>query len=156
LLSGVVHCGLCGAKLFVLAYGKDRSRRTYACTACGKTSMSVAKVEPAVDAQLSKAMLGRDKDPHVVAVLEGDTRYADALRVVEQAQAEINAWRDEVSVTDVGVAGWKSGLQARQAKLETARALRDLPRPKRREITATTLENAGHQDLRDLCWRPLS
>src|SRR5215203_395742 len=102
--------------------------------------MSVAKVEPAVDAQLSKAMLGRDKDPHVVAVLEGDTRYADALRVVEQAQAEINMWRDEVSVTDVGVAGWKSGLRARQAKLETARrALRDLPRPKRREITAKTL-----------------
>ena len=60
-------------------------------------------------------------------------------------------------MTDVGVAGWKSGLQARQAKLETARrALRDLPRPKRREITATTLENTGHQDLRDLYARVIA
>jgi hypothetical protein len=109
--------------MFVLAYGKDRSRHTYACTSCG----TVAKVEAAVLAQLDKAMLGREKDPHVVAVLEGDTRYQDALAAVERAQAEIDVWRNEINVTEVEVAGWKQGLKAREAKLETARrALREL------------------------------
>ena len=149
-LYGIVRCGNCGKRMFVLAYGKDRSRRTYACTSCGKTSMSVAKVENAVIAQLDKAMLGRKKDPHVVAIIEGDTRYQDAMAAVERAQAEIETWRNEISVTDVGVQGWKQGLKAREAKLETARrALRELPRARRQtKIAARTLEEAGAQDLR--------
>ena len=148
-LYGIVRCGNCGKRMFVLAYGKNRDRRTYACTNCGKTSMSVTKVENAVIAQLDKAMLGRNKDPHVVAILEGDTRYQDAMAEVERAQVEIEMWRNEISVTDVGVQGWKQGLKAREAKLETARrALHELPRPKQTKITAKTLEEAGAQDLR--------
>lgn len=156
-LYGIVRCGECAKRMFVLAYGKDRSRRTYACTSCGKTSMSVAKVEPAVIAALDRAMLGRVKDRHVVAVLEGDSRYSDALAVVERAQAEIDTWRDEISVADLGVAGWKQGLKAREAKLETARrALRELPRPKQTKISAKTLAEAGAQDLRDFYARVIA
>jgi hypothetical protein len=119
--------------------------------------MSVTKVENAVIAQLDKAMLGRNKDPHVVAVLEGDTRYQDAMAAVERAQAEIDTWRNEISVTEVGVPGWKQGLKAREAKLETARrALRDLPRPKQTKISAKTLEEAGAQDLRDFYARVIA
>jgi Recombinase len=45
-LKGLVHCGVCGGRMHVLAYGKKKDRRTYACTNGGHGSMSAAKVSP--------------------------------------------------------------------------------------------------------------
>lgn len=159
-LYGIVRCGNpdCGKRMFVLAYGKNRDRRTYACTSCGKASMSVTKVENAVIAQLDKAMLGRNKDPHVVAVLEGDTRYDDALAAVEQAQADLVAYRDSLDIQrELGPAQFAAGLKVRKEAIETARrAMRELPRPNRKKIFAKTLAEAGAVDLRDFYARVIA
>jgi DNA invertase Pin-like site-specific DNA recombinase len=128
-LKGLVRCGVCGGTMHVLAYGKNKDRRTYACTNGGHGSMSAAKVEPAVLWQLDQAVANRE--PHVAAVIEGDTRYGDALIAVEDAQRALVEYRDDVATQRIlGMADWTAGLKARKEAIETARkALRALPRP---------------------------
>jgi hypothetical protein len=72
-LKGIIRCGLCGSTMHVLSYGKQRDRRTYACTSqrCGGTSMSVSKVEPAVKELLSIAIA--DRAPHIAASSKATT-----------------------------------------------------------------------------------
>jgi DNA invertase Pin-like site-specific DNA recombinase len=141
-LKGVVRCGSCRNRrgehsiMHVLLYGKEKNRLTYACTTCGKTSMAVDKIEPAVLRQLDIAL--EEHEPHVAAVMEGDTRYTDALAAVEQAQADLVAYRDSIEIQrELGVTAFAAGLKARKEALATARrALRETPRPFEQSMTA--------------------
>jgi hypothetical protein len=61
------------------------------------------------------------REPHLVAVLEGDDRYQRALEVVEAARTELELYRAEIKVSDVGVEQWKRDVSIRQAALDLAR-----------------------------------
>jgi DNA invertase Pin-like site-specific DNA recombinase len=155
-LKGVVRCGVCSNVMHVLSYGKDRSRRTYACTACGKTSMSVSKVEPAVFWQLQLGIGNRE--PHIAAVIEGDTRYTDALVAVEEVQRVLEEYRDNLELQKVlGMADYTEGLRQRKAAVETARrALREVPRPAPADGRKLTLEEADLTLRRDFYRRAIA
>lgn len=71
------------------------------------------------------------REPHVVAILEGDDRYQRALEAVEEARVELGEFIDTVKVTEVGKDAWIRGKEARQAALDLARkALREIPKKK--------------------------
>jgi DNA invertase Pin-like site-specific DNA recombinase len=128
-LKGVVRCGVCGGTMHVLSYGKDRSRRTYACTNRGCCGMTVESVERAALWQLQLAIF--EREPHVAAVIEGDTRYADALEAVTRAEEALASYRDDVEMQQLlGVTDFKEGLRVRKEAVLTARrALREVPAP---------------------------
>jgi DNA invertase Pin-like site-specific DNA recombinase len=130
-LKGIVRCGTCGATMHVLAYGKPREKLTYACTrtGCGAASMSVPKVEAAVLWQLDLAIV--NGVPEVAAVIEGDTRYSDALTAVEEAQRTLDEYRDSLELQRaLGISDFAAGLAVRREAVATARrALQDVPRP---------------------------
>lgn len=133
-LKSIVRCGLCNAKMTVVGYGDGKS--TYACTnGCGRTSMATHLVEPAVLRQLDIAL--EEGEPHVAAVMAGDTRYADALAAVEQARLDLAAYRDSVDIQrELGPKAFAEGLKVRKAAIDTARrALREVPRPFERSMT---------------------
>jgi hypothetical protein len=54
--------------------------------------------------------------------MEGDNRYQDALQAIEDARQELEAFVAEVSVVEIGKEAWARGREARQAKLDAARA----------------------------------
>ena len=109
-LKGVVRCGVCGGVMHVLAYGKAKDRRTYACTNGGHGSMAASKIEPAVLWQLDQAVANRH--PLIAAVIEGDTRYTDALVAVEDAQRALEEYRDDIKMQRVlGVKDFAAGLR---------------------------------------------
>lgn len=147
-LKGLVRCGVCGGTMHVLAYGKAKDKRTYACTNGGHGSMSFSKVEPAVFYQLDLAIGNRE--PHVAAVIEGDTRYTDALLAVEDAQVALAEFRDSVELQrELGMKGFAAGLRVRKEAVETARrALREQPRPEPQSNTTMTLEEFDLADRR--------
>jgi DNA invertase Pin-like site-specific DNA recombinase len=133
-LKGIVRCGLCGAKLTVSSYGNAKS--TYACTnGCGKASMATHLVEPPVLRELDDAL--EEHEPHVAAVIQGDTRYADALAAVEQARADLTDYRDSPDILrELGPKVFAEGLKVKKAGIETARrALREVPRPFEQAMT---------------------
>jgi hypothetical protein len=135
--------------MHVCAYGKARDKMTYACTSgCGGTSMSVAKVEPAVLHQLDLAVAQRA--PQVAAVIEGDNRHTDALASVEEANAALAEYRDNIELQQVlGVSDFIAGLRTRKEAVETARrALRDGPRPEPVGSRKMTLEEFDLADRR--------
>ena len=129
-LHGVVRCGVCGRKMHLRRYGKNREKLRYACThlGCNGASMAAHELEPAVQYVLDLAVATRDR--YISAVIEGDTRYADALEAVHDAQRELDMYRAEIKVSDVGVEQWKADVAVRQGTLEAARrALREIPKP---------------------------
>jgi len=133
-LKGIIRCGLCGAKLTVSSYGNGKS--TYACTnGCGKASMATHLVEPPVLRELDDAL--EEHEPHVAAVIQGDTRYADALAAVEQARADLTDYRDSPDILrELGPKVFAEGLKVKKAGIETARrALREVPRPFEQAMT---------------------
>jgi site-specific DNA recombinase len=129
-LHGLVRCGVCGGRLHLMAYGKARDRRRYACTR-GRCSVGIPAqvLEPAVDALVDLAIA--EGEPHVAAVLEGDDRYERALHAVTEAQEALAEYRDDVELQRVlGVRDFAEGLKVRREAVETARrALREVPRP---------------------------
>ncbi len=140
-LKGIARCGVCGSVMHVLSYGKDGSGRTYACTSGGHASMSLPLVERPVVYQLDRAV--GEREPHVAAVIEGDTRYVDALAAVEQAQRDLAQYRDDVGIQRaVGTKEFAAGLATRKALVEEARrSLRHTPRPdEARSAEPVTLE----------------
>jgi hypothetical protein len=56
-----------------------------------------------------------DRQPHIAAIIEGDTRYQDALESVANAQRRLEEFRDELELVDLhGQDGFKQGLRALQ------------------------------------------
>jgi Recombinase zinc beta ribbon domain len=133
-LAGLVYCATCGQRLKTGGAGRPGKRvAQYICTG-GECPRRVSIASPALDRfvadLLSASFLNRD--PHVAAIMEGDTRYQDALEAVEVAKAEVDAYLEAVSVADVGRDSFKRGLDSRKAKLaEVRRVLAETPPRKR-------------------------
>jgi DNA invertase Pin-like site-specific DNA recombinase len=135
-LSGLVYCSGCGKRLKVGGSGKHQEP-VYLCTredCTQRSGISAARLDAYVEGLLQDAILAGE--PHIVAVLEGDDRYERALAAVEAARLELDTYRTQIKVTDVGVEQWKADVGARQAALDLARAeLRQTPAPKKQMYT---------------------
>jgi DNA invertase Pin-like site-specific DNA recombinase len=160
-LKGVVRCGTCGRTMHVTGYGSKRDSRgmrlkkTYACPG-GCTSLAETKLEPAALQLLSEAIANRE--PHVAAVIENDTRYSDALAAVEEAQRALAEYRDSIELQrELGMTSFAEGLRVRKKAVEAARcALRETPKPETEPIVAKTLEEADLEDRRAFYRRALA
>jgi DNA invertase Pin-like site-specific DNA recombinase len=126
-LSGLAKCPGCEHNLSV---GSSRGAPYYSCTAEGckkRTGIAAAALDEHVGLLLTEAVYA--EVPEVLAILAGDDRYQRALDAVAAAQEELDTYRAEIKVSDVGAADWKRDLASRQAALDVARAaLRDVPR----------------------------
>lgn len=133
-LGGLVRCSGCGRRLSPNGGGKVNGSAVgyYSCTAPGCTKRAgirMERLEAVVESILQNAFLRRE--PHIVAIMEGDDRYERALEAVEQARVELEQFIAEVRVSDVGRDAWVQGKNARQAALDLARKeLRKVPAPK--------------------------
>jgi len=136
-LAGLVRCATCGRPMAICGTARKNGVRkaSYICTSpvepkcTRRVGITASVLDAYVGELLSACFLNRE--PHVVAVMEGDHRYEDALAAVEAAKAEVNAYVETVSVTDVGRDGFKRGLNARKTALaEARRVLAETPSPK--------------------------
>lgn len=140
-LSGLVYCPN-GHKLKTGAGGRaGKPIAHYSCTAehCdARSSVAAGRLDEHVREVLSGAFLHRD--PRIVAVMEDDDRYARALGAVDDARVELETYRAEIKVSDVGAEQWKRDVAARQAALDVARtALRRIPAPRAsKEVALST------------------
>jgi DNA invertase Pin-like site-specific DNA recombinase len=129
-LGGLVRCSGCGKPL---AVGSLRGREPYySCTAEGckqRVGIRAALLDEWVGGVVTDAVYRND--PHVTAILAGDDRYGRALAAVENARLELDAYRAEIKVSDVGAEAWKRDVAARKVALNLARAeLRSIPAAK--------------------------
>lgn len=146
-LAGLVYCPE-GHRLKTGAGGrKGKPIAHYSCTAehCdSRASVDSGRLDEHVREVLSHAFLHRA--PEIVAVMEGDDRYARALESVDEARVEIETYRAEIKVSDVGVEQWKRDVAVRQAALDVARKeLRLIPAPrssKKQPTLSTPWEDA--------------
>lgn len=130
-LAGLVYCPE-GHKLKTGAGGRTgKPIAHYSCTAehcSSRASVDADRVDEHVRELLSHAFLHRA--PEIVAIMEGDDCYARAMEAVEEARVELDTYRTEIKVSDVGVEQWKRDVASRQAALDLAReALRAVPPP---------------------------
>jgi DNA invertase Pin-like site-specific DNA recombinase len=134
-LRGLVHCGSCGKRCRLMLYGPpDRRRVQYACEnrECERrASIRAALVDPYVDDLLMHAILTRE--PHVAAIIEGDTRYADAQAAVEDARRDYEEFRDSIEMQrTLGISSFARGLKVRKEALALARRELRMIRPEAR------------------------
>lgn len=126
-LRGLVWCAGCERRCKVNAGRRKGGTGTkalgYVCTGdgCGnRAAMTATMLEEIVGEKLTQAAMNRE--PHIAAVIEGDTRYQDALAEVEVAQANFDEFRDSVEIQQtLGIDGYASGLKARKEALASAR-----------------------------------
>lgn len=127
LLRGLVFCATCGKRCKTgLSGPQDRRRVSYVCTSDGcsaHASMSAPTLDDHVEDLLMRAAAAHE--PHVEAVILGDTRYQDAMEAVEEARVAHQEFRDSVELQrELGVRDFAAGLRVRKEALEVAR--RDL------------------------------
>ena len=123
-LRGLVYCETCGRRCKIGLYGPPAKRKpTYTCTyetCTAHAGMRASKLDAYVDGLLFKA--AAEHEPHVEAVLLGDSRYTDALLAVDQARRDFEEFRDSVELQrELGIAGFAQGLKVRKDALELAR-----------------------------------
>jgi DNA invertase Pin-like site-specific DNA recombinase len=137
-LAGLVYCER-GHRLKV--GGGWRGRTHYVCTTedCdARVGVGAEQLDAYVDSMILAAVVR--KEPHVIAVLEGDDRYQRALGAVEAARVELETYRATIRVSDVGAEAWKRDVATRQAALDLAREqLRTLPAPTRDPYAVPTI-----------------
>lgn len=139
-LRGMVYCAGCGRRLKA---GTGRRRKgvpqvTYTCTTedCGERAAIRARLlDDYVEGLVQDAALAGE--PHVVAVIEGDTRYEDAMAGVERARTTYEEFRDSAEMQEtLGMDGFARGLRVRRDALDAARdALAAVPAPEARRPT---------------------
>jgi DNA invertase Pin-like site-specific DNA recombinase len=131
-LSGLVYCSGCGKRLKVGGSGKGQEP-SYLCTRpdCpARAGIRATGLDAWVQGVLQDAVIAGE--PHVTAVLSGDDRFQRALEAVEQAREELDFYRANIKVTDVGRDAWLADVAIRQAALDTARAeLKGIPKTKK-------------------------
>jgi DNA invertase Pin-like site-specific DNA recombinase len=138
-LHGLVYCRN-GHRLKsgAIRTGKE-STAAYLCTHpdCDqRAAIGAQRLDDFVEFLLMQAATAHE--PHIAAVLEGDSRYSDALAAVEAARLELEAFVTEVKITDLGKEAWLDAKASRQAALDAARAeLRATPAPPPVRKTAT-------------------
>ncbi len=82
--------------------------------------MRASKLDAYLDDVLWQA--AAEHEPHVEAVILGDTRYTDALLAVEEARQSYEEFRDSVELQrELGIEGFARGLKVRKDALEVAR-----------------------------------
>ncbi|HEY8777980.1 MAG TPA: recombinase family protein [Gaiellaceae bacterium] len=123
-LRGLVHCASCGKRCKLTLYGRpDNRKTTYSCTydkCTAHAGMRVSKLDAYVDAVLMQA--AADHEPHVEAIILGDSRYQDALLAVEQAREAFEEFRDSLELQrELGIDGFAKGLKVRKQALELVR-----------------------------------
>ncbi len=127
-LRGLVYCPN-GHRLKLGGGRQDRTH--YVCTTenCdARVGIWAEQLDNHAGYLLQSAIL--TNEPHVIAVLEGDDRYQRALDAVEAAHLELEMYRTDVRISDVGADAWKRDVAVRQAALDAARAeLKNTPAP---------------------------
>ncbi len=122
-LAGLVYCKS-GHRLKTGGGGSGKYKHPiYTCThpdCKTRATVGAERLDNWVENLITDAVYAGE--PHVVAVLEGDDRYARALEAVEQARRELDTYRSEISVSLVGAEQWRRDVQVRTAALEAARA----------------------------------
>lgn len=82
--------------------------------------MKAAKLDAYVEVLLMTAVV--DREPHVGAMIEDDTRYQDAMAAVHEAEPVYEEFRDSVELQrELGIRGFADGLRVRKKALELAR-----------------------------------
>ena len=82
--------------------------------------MRVSKLDAYVEGALMQA--AADHEPHVEAVILGDSRYQDALAAVDEARQAFEEFRDSVTLQrELGIDGFAKGLKVRKQALELTR-----------------------------------
>jgi hypothetical protein len=123
-LRGLVYCASCGKRCKLSLYGPPGKRTTtYTCThdqCAAHAGMKASKLDAYVDELLWQA--ASQHEPHVEAVILGDSRYTDALLAVEEARRDFEQFRDSVALQrELGIDGFAQGLKVRKQALELAR-----------------------------------
>jgi hypothetical protein len=123
-LRGLVYCASCGKRCKLTLYGPPDNRKpNYTCTSdkcSAHAGMRVSKLDGHVDAVLMQA--AADHEPHVEAVILGDSRYQDALAAVDEARRAFEEFRDSLELQrELGIDGFAKGLKVRKQALELAR-----------------------------------
>ena len=123
-LRGLVYCRSCGKRCKLSLYGPPGKRKTtYTCTyekCSAHAGMRASKLDAHIDDLLWRA--AAEHEPHVEAVILGDSRYTDALLVVEEARRAFEEFRDSVELQrELGIEGFAQGLKVRKEALELAR-----------------------------------
>jgi DNA invertase Pin-like site-specific DNA recombinase len=135
-LPGLVYCATCKRRLRIGGYrAGGESVANYACTYAdcpAHASMKVSKLDAYVEGLLMTAVVARE--PHVGAVIEGDTRYQDAMTAVEEAERVYEEFRDSIELQrELGIRGFADGLRVRKEALELARRELAKARPAKRD-----------------------
>jgi hypothetical protein len=150
-LNGLARCAGCGKPLSVGSMGGRQPY--YACTAEGckkRTGIRASELDTYVGTIVTQSVY--DEVPEVIAILAGDDRYQRALDAVEAARLELETYRQEVKVSDVGAEAWKRDVAARKAALDLARTeLRGIPRTQeayssKLPVTATQWAKASKEE----------
>jgi len=123
-LRGLVYCASCGKRCKLTLYGRPDNRKTnYTCTydrCTAHAGMKVSKLDAYVEGVLMQA--AADHEPHVEAIILGDTRYRDALAAVDQARQAFEEFRDSLELQrQLGIEGFAKALKVRKQALELAR-----------------------------------
>jgi DNA invertase Pin-like site-specific DNA recombinase len=123
-LRGLVYCASCGKRCKLTLYGPPDNRKpNYSCTydkCTAHAGMKVSKLDAYVEGVLMQA--AADHEPHVEAVILGDSRYQDALTAVDEARQAFEEFRDSVALQrELGIDGFAKGLKVRKQALELAR-----------------------------------
>jgi DNA invertase Pin-like site-specific DNA recombinase len=123
-LRGLVWCASCGHRVKIGGYtAAGRRVANYVCTygECERhAAMRASRLDAYVETLLVQAAL--DKEPHIAAVITGDTRYQDAMAEVESAQLLHDELRDDLDAQRaLGTKDWLAALKVRKEALELAR-----------------------------------
>jgi DNA invertase Pin-like site-specific DNA recombinase len=147
-LRGLVWCATCGHRVKIGGYTAGGQRiANYVCTygECERHgSMRASKLDAYVEGLLMQAAV--DKEPHVAAVITGDTRYQDAMAEVEEVQRLHDELRDDLDAQrELGTKDWLAALKVRKEAVELARRELSKVRPangngKRKASQAATFE----------------
>lgn len=122
-LNGIVYCGNCGYRCKVGASGRPGQKKSnYQCwnpDCPKKPSIDMAKLESYADEVLTYA--ATHNDPHIVALIEGDTRYQDALAEVESARTALEEFTANVEIQKaLGVEAFAAGIKVRKEAITAA------------------------------------
>jgi hypothetical protein len=145
-LRGLVWCDSCGHRTKISGHAAGGVRvASYVCTygECERRAgMRASKLDAYVEGLLMQAFV--DKEPHVAAVITGDTRYQDAMAEVEEAQRMHDELRDDLNAQRaLGTKDWLAALKVRKEAVELARRELSKVRPAnghRRASQATTFD----------------
>lgn len=132
LVRGVARCASCG---MVLKRRGGRAPSLYACfhpTCPQSVTITAAALDPVVADMIDErlARLGAD-------VAADDTEYGRLAALVERADAELAAWRDDVELREaLGTDDWRAGMLARARARDAAHDRLDAHRQTVRALPA--------------------